>query len=219
MVAEILGDAAHGKRCFGNSMYEQMWHQRKRRPDMRIPYIAYRRATLLMKKGAETWEGIFRLPGNLAHVKEMADALNRGDDPLTDVSLNDLASLFKSWFGDLPIPLVPPEAVARLTEIANGSHNFVEFLATLPPLHTLVLTFLIGFLQKLSIAQEVTKMNARNLAICFAPNVVSSAGVAPEDFGKHAETAARFVTDLIEKLDTAALYPTPMGGIAASSHS
>jgi hypothetical protein len=205
----ILADVVDGHRCFKVSVYEQMWHQRKAKRGLRIPWVVHRMAMLLLEKGAEQWEGIFRLPGSGAKVNELTDALNRGEDKLDAVGMNDLASLFKSWFAGLPIPLVPASEVSRLRGIAEKDRNFVDFVSTLPPLHARVLTYLIGFLQKMAPAANVTRMTAKNLAICFSPNIISSEGVGAADFARHTEMSSDFVVELIEKLDTSTVYPDP----------
>jgi hypothetical protein len=208
MLDAILADIEAETRCFKVSVYEQMWHQERSRPEFGVPFVVVRMANLLVEKGAEKREGIFRLPGNMARVAQLAEALNRGDDQLQDTVLDDLASLFKSWFGGLPIQLVPTEEVPSLLRVAAVDKDYVGFLRTLPPLHRNVITYLIGFLKQMSLAAAVTKMTAKNLAICFSPNIVSSEGVATADVGRHTDASTEFLVSLIEKLDASAIYPT-----------
>jgi hypothetical protein len=146
----------------------------------------------------------------MARVNEMWEALNRGENPLAEATLNDLASLFKGWFAGLPVPIVPASEVPRLRAVGDGDRNFVDFVATPPPLHGVVLTYLVGFLHRMSLAAEVIKMPAQNLAICFGPNVISSDGVGAMEFARHAELSSDFLVDLIDKLDTRSLFPQPI---------
>jgi hypothetical protein len=192
---------------FGASLEEQMWCQRVRFPDLPVPVMPHQIATIMLSRGAEQREGIFRLPGNMKKVKELEAAIARGPSALKSAELNDLGSLLKSWYGSLPEQLIPKEIGAKIPPAAPPA-QFVEIADQLPPLNRLTLKYLIGFLQRVTKAQEVTKMGPKNLAICFCPNLIDmSSAVDPMKAAKLSDTAQAFVIALIENWDTSEVYP------------
>jgi hypothetical protein len=163
----------------------------------------------LLEKGCETVEGIFRLPGNMKTVDQLALSANQGRNPFSRANIHDLASLLKKWFRDLPDPTVPIDAVLGLRG-AYEDKGYIEFIQWLPKAHTHTLMFLIGFLHRLSAAEPVTKMGPKNLAICFGPNIVKTRDNSdPDTIKLLAEIAIEFLTTLIEKWDCSEIYPMP----------
>ena len=159
-----------------------------------------------MKKAGNV-EGIFRLPGNMRIVNEMVHELNKGKDPLSNAGVHDLASLLKLWFRDLPDPTIPVSMLGALSDTYEKK-NYFEFIATLPPAHYNVLKYLIGFLQQLSTCEAQTKMNAKNYAIVFAPNIVQPKDITePFQVSRYSDIAIEFMLTLIEKWDTSDIYP------------
>lgn len=192
---------------FGVSIYEQIWNQRKAHGSCPIPYVEYEIIKQLNLKKAGNVEGIFRLPGNMRIVNEMVNELNRGKDPLDKANVHDLASLLKLWFRDLSDPTIPVSMLGALSDTYEKKTYF-EFIATLPPAHYNVLKYLIGFLQELSTHQEQTKMNSKNYAIVFAPNIVQPKDITePFQVSRYSDIAIDFMLTLIEKWDTSDIYP------------
>jgi hypothetical protein len=209
MFAQFVQDCKAGHQTFGASVYEQLWNQRLIRPKMPVPYIVHEMAQALLAKGAETYEGIFRVSGNLKKVKEMEEIVNNGGDVIKTADLNDLASLFKSWFASLPESLVTDYHLGPL-KTAFERRTHLQFVATLPKAHYFCLKYLIGFLQRLVRAEDVTRMTAKNLAIVFAPNIVYSGSVTdPAALTRHGEVAHDFIITLIETWDVTDMYPPP----------
>jgi hypothetical protein len=163
----------------------------------------------LIAKGAEAHEGIFRLPGNIRKVKDMEQALNDGQDPVTGADLNDLASLFKSWFGSLPEALITDDQLPKL-KTAYETKEYVEFVQAIPRAHSITLKYLIGFLKRMTPCEAATKMSAKNYAICFAPNIVSSGSITNQSMlAQYAEISQEFLVHLIGHWDTSDIYPPP----------
>ena len=206
-VHKIPTEYQTGHRQFGASIYEQIWNQRRSVRKLPFPYIVHHMAEQLLKKGAETKEGIFRLPGNLKKVDEMAEATNIGRDAISSADINDVASLFKKWFRDLPDPVVDMDNVERLRDYAEAK-DYVTFANTLPRAHKMTLMYLIGFLQRLEKAESVTLMSAKNLGIVFGPNVVQLIGCnEPGKLHDFAVWANEMMEDLIKRWDTSQIYP------------
>jgi hypothetical protein len=194
-------------RAFGASIYEQLWNQRTRYPNATIPVTLHLMAKALIQKGAEDREGIFRMPGNQSRVKQMQNTINEGGSPYADAEINDLGSLFKSWFGCLPELLIDRELLPKL-ETAAERQKFMDLLGELPPSSLAVLKYLIGFLKRLCLHEDRTKMGAKNLAICFAPNLVDTWTIKdPGQARTCALSAQALVQQLIERWDTRGMYP------------
>ena len=202
-ILEIPSHPFSSATIFGCSLYEIMWGQRRTVPLCPIPYFLVQMAQALISKGCFEHEGIFRKPGNIRKVDEMAANANKGIEVLTDASLDDIASLMKKWFRDLNDYIVPNN-LAKFMNIAVNQGQTIPFAAALPPVNSITLAYLIGFLQDLSKHENKTKMGPQNLSMCFSPNIVS-----PE-FSSDSLTAGpgqAFLLDLIEHWDVSLIYP------------
>ena len=208
-VKMIPQQVSMGWQTFGASIYEMMWNQRTKEPRLPIPFIEYYMTSFLLKLGATKQEGIFRIPGNLAKVESMATGINSGKDMINGATLNDVASLFKQWFRDLPNPVVPIDRVPDVVKIyQDGNKDFIPFCNTLPRPHKMVLMFLVGFLQDLSKYKSETKMDANNLSIVFGPNIIQSNNITEQDQAKDiSDIAKAFLMHLINNWDTSEIYP------------
>ena len=199
---------------FNVSLYEIMWGQRRSFPKCPIPFFLHQMCQALIHRNALTSEGIFRLPGNMKVVNEMAAAANRGEDVLSNIavqnqtsgSIDDLASLLKLWTRELIEPIVPYASVAQLLK-AYTAGNTIEFVTSeLPKLNLMTLAYLIGFLQYVSSFAAQNKMTAKNLAICFGPNLIRA-----NDQAILLNFSSGSMNDIIELLindwDVSSVYP------------
>lgn len=194
---------------FVSSIYEHLWFQRKAYPNVKIPMIVHKMATAILEKGAENTEGIFRLPGNMKLVQEMIVRIGKGEDPLQEAKLHDVLSLFKQWFRDLPNPTCPVESLPYL-KTAHETQTYLDFVSNhIPPAHLNLLGYLIGFLQRLVKSAEITKMNSKNMAIVFAPNIVQpSVDInEPTQIKEYSEISISFLKFLIDNWDVSNFYP------------
>jgi hypothetical protein len=161
----------------------------------------------LIEKGCDRREGPFRLPGSAMKVAQMQESINEGGNPLPIAEFNEVASLFKSWFRSLPQPIVDKETV-RTLKTAFEMKAYIMFVADLPPAHGFVLKFLIGFLQRLLPAESVTRMTAKNYAICFAPNIVDTESATDTNQAAFlCDMAIEFMCELMDTWDTRDIYP------------
>jgi hypothetical protein len=206
-VGRIPDEVKGSSKVFGASVYEQLWNQRKKYPLMPIPVTVHLIAEAILAAGAERTEGVFRRPGNMQKIKAMQEAINVGQMPIAGADIHDLASLFKAWFSSLPEPILGSDI---LPELKTGEETklYVSVVAQLQPAHAAVLKYLVGFLRKLTLAENVTLMGASNLAICFAPNLVDMNNLADHLQARaFCNMAQEFFTSLIATCDTAASYP------------
>ncbi|KAJ8404928.1 hypothetical protein AAFF_G00333150 [Aldrovandia affinis] len=138
-------------------------------------------------------EGLFRVPGNSVRQQALKEMLNTG----VDVDLetggyhpNDVASLLKTFLGELPEPLLTHRhyhAHLKITDLAlfdeRGNKTAVPdkerqiealqlLLLILPPANRTLLKLLLDLLYQTAKQQDKNKMSAFNLALMFAPHVI-----------------------------------------------
>ena len=202
-IMEIPTHPFSSSTVFGCSLYEIMWGQRRTVPTCPIPYFLVQMVQMLIKKGCFSKEGIFRKPGNIKKVNEMATNANSGMEVLSGAALDDIASLMKKWFRDMNDYIVPNN-LAHFMNVALQEGKTIAFAAALPPVNSITLAYLIGFLQELAKYEGTTKMGPENLAMCFSPNIVS-----PEFASKtlSAGPGQSFLLYLIEHWDVSLIYP------------
>lgn len=209
-VKNIFMQLSMGCQVFGISVYEMMWNQRTKYPNLPIPYIEYHFTRHILEKGGASQEGLFRISGRMTEVRKMIETFNTGVDAIqSDTSVNDICSTFKAWFREMPIPIVQPDKFAEITTVGeNEKHKYIEYAESLLKAHKNVLKFLIGFLQNLVIYKEATRMDAKNLSIVFGPNIVQYDEESTESDIKITSDAANgFLQYLIENWDTSDIYP------------
>lgn len=203
-ILEIPSHPFSSNLIFGVSLYEVMWGQRRYFPNCPIPIFMHKCAEAIIAKGGMKSQGIFRLSGSMRRVEEMTNAANLGEDVLQGPELNDLASFFKKWVREIPETLVPPLYEEAYNDANDGTHRIIEFVNSLPKLYKCSLGYLVGFLQKIAIAVDETKMTATNLAIVFAPNVIQYKSDMMRDSSSNSRT---FLTYLLENWDVSFVYP------------
>jgi hypothetical protein len=215
IVAGLIRDAADGQCWYGSSVYEQMHFQAKIAPHCPVPLFLPRVGGALLARGAATREGIFRVPGSLRRIQEIAAELNGGGggDSLATAHINDLAYLFKAWFGDLPIAVIPPEYVDDLLELGQAQEKYLPFVERIPPLHRAVLAFLAGFLRQIAQTADVTRMTVRFLAMCFGYKLLPPETPMAADLEKRRDLAVDFLETIIKQMDTSGIYPLPPGAV------
>lgn len=192
---------------FGASLYEVMWCQRRQHPNCPIPYFLIEICAKMNELRCKEREGVFRMPGSMKRVDELAVLANEGHNVLEGINLDDCASLMKKWFRDISGMIVPINLAPYLSGFTEKD-QFIEFAASLPPVNSMTLAYLIGFLQELSVHQEKTKMGVKNLAMVFSPNIVqfdmsSAVGSTRLDAG----VGQFFLEQLIENWDVSLIYP------------
>uniref|UniRef100_A0A0E0LJK8 Rho-GAP domain-containing protein n=1 Tax=Oryza punctata TaxID=4537 RepID=A0A0E0LJK8_ORYPU len=114
-------------------------------------------------------EGIFRITPENSQEENVREQLNRGLVP-DDIDVHCLASLIKAWFRELPegvLDSLSPEQVLH----CNTEEECVELVRLLPPTQAALLNWVVEFMADVVEEEESNKMNARNVAMVFAPNM------------------------------------------------
>ena len=99
----------------------------------------------------------------------MRDQLNRGVVP-ENIDVHCLAALIKAWFRELPCGVLDglsPEEVLN----CNTEEESVELIKQLKPTESALLSWAVDLMADVVEEEEFNKMNARNIAMVFAPNM------------------------------------------------
>jgi hypothetical protein len=194
--------------CFGVSLWEIYVAQAGQYPELMAPRAIHLIAERMFALGAETTQGIFRVPGNKAKTEQIiAGTAGDGPDYMADCSVHDVASAFKSWFRDIPGSIVGKSDMAKLMKM-NDAKEQIVFASQLPFLNRMVLMYLVGVLRRVELAKEVTQMTLANLTMVFAPNIAFiDAAEDIKDVPKITAQSSLFLTNLIEHWNVAACYP------------
>ncbi|CAN1823418.1 Rho GTPase-activating protein 2 [Linum perenne] len=114
-------------------------------------------------------EGIFRINPENGQEEHVRDQLNRGIVP-DDIDVHCLAGLIKAWFRELPSGVLDglsPEHVLQ----CNTEEESVELVKQLKPTEAALLNWAVDLMADVVHEEEHNKMNARNIAMVFAPNM------------------------------------------------
>ncbi|XP_075904990.1 rho GTPase-activating protein 19 isoform X2 [Nelusetta ayraudi] len=175
-------------------------------------------------------EGLFRVPGNSVRQQALRELLNSGADVDLqggDFHPNDVASLLKSFLGELPEPLLTHRHFTAHLKIADltllderGNKTAVPnkerqvealqlLLLLLPPANRSLLKLLLDLLHHTARQQERNKMSAFNLALMFAPHVLWPRHMTAADLKdnlKKLNSTMAFLIKHSQKLFRAPLY-------------
>ncbi|XP_076237649.1 myTH4 and RhoGAP_KIAA1688 domain-containing protein RhoGAP93B isoform X2 [Calliopsis andreniformis] len=198
---------------FGATLSEVMALQRDRFPNRELPWIQTTLTRQVLARGGILTEGIFRVSADADEVSALKAWLDRFEDSTILAASQDAhapASLLKLWVRELYEPLIPD---SFYTECVSMRHDDAEVSAAnvaalvdrLPDLNRRVLCHLIRFLQIFARPEVVarTKMDANNLAMVMAPNILRCTSQDPRVILENARKEMAFVRTLIESLDTA----------------
>ncbi|KAJ4841967.1 Rho GTPase-activating protein 1 [Turnera subulata] len=138
-----------------------------------VPTILLLMQSRLYAQGGLQAEGIFRINGENSQEEYVRDQLNSGVVP-EGVDVHCLAGLIKAWFRELPagvLDSLSPEQVMQ----CHSEEACAELVRHLPPTETALLDWAINLMADVVQHEHVNKMNARNIAMVFAPNMTQMA--------------------------------------------
>lgn len=134
-----------------------------------VPTILLLMQERLYTQGGLKAEGIFRINPENSQEEHVRDQLNRGIVP-KDIDVHCLAGLIKAWFRELPEGILDglsPEDVLQ----CNTEEECVELVKELLPIPAALLNWAVDLMADVVEEEESNKMNARNIAMVFAPNM------------------------------------------------
>ncbi|XP_030521182.1 rho GTPase-activating protein 1 [Rhodamnia argentea] len=134
-----------------------------------IPTILLLMQRRLYAQGGLQAEGIFRINAENSQGEFVRDHLNRGIIP-EGIDVHCLAGLIKAWFRELPrgvLDSLSPEQVM----LCQTEEDCAELVRLLPPTEAALLDWAINLMCDVAQMEHQNKMNARNIAMVFAPNM------------------------------------------------
>ncbi|KAK4392060.1 Rho GTPase-activating protein 1 [Sesamum angolense] len=114
-------------------------------------------------------EGIFRINPENGQEEYVREQLNNGVIP-DNIDVHCLAGLIKAWFRELPngvLDSLPPEQVME----AQSEDECAQLVRLLPPTEAALLNWAVNLMADVAQMERLNKMNARNIAMVFAPNM------------------------------------------------
>ncbi|KAL1827402.1 hypothetical protein ACET3Z_005814 [Daucus carota] len=174
---------------------------------------------LYTQKGLKA-EGIFRINPENSKEEYVRDQLNKGIVP-KDIDVHCLAGLIKAWFRELPSGVLDglfPEEVLQ----CNTEEESVELVKQLKPTETALLNWAIDLMSDVVEHEDSNKMNARNIAMVFAPNMTQMSD--PLTALMHAVQVMNLLKTLIiktlrEREETTIEGYSPMSNCSSARHS
>ncbi|KAK8492354.1 hypothetical protein V6N13_035204 [Hibiscus sabdariffa] len=134
-----------------------------------VPTILLLMQSHLYARGGLQAEGIFRINAENSQEEYVREQLNRGVIP-DGIDVHCLAGLIKAWFRELPsgvLDSLPPEEVME----AQSEEECARLVRLLPPTEAALLDWAINLMADVVQVEHLNKMNARNVAMVFAPNM------------------------------------------------
>eukprot|EP01102_Stenamoeba_stenopodia_P015210 TRINITY_DN5164_c0_g2_i2.p1 TRINITY_DN5164_c0_g2~~TRINITY_DN5164_c0_g2_i2.p1 ORF type:complete len:349 (+),score=116.63 TRINITY_DN5164_c0_g2_i2:361-1407(+) len=155
-----------------------------------------------------TAEGIFRIAGNAVDVANLKAQFESGKRKTftTDDCIYDVAALLKMYFRELqPEPLMTFDLyeafIAAMQEPGKEKTLVSKLLSLTPVPNLLMLGKLMGFLKKVAHPANRNKMDAKNLAICFGPNLLYPRVETMETVIGNAMHVTNLITMFVEEYD------------------
>ncbi|KAG8143639.1 putative Glucocorticoid receptor DNA-binding factor 1-like protein, partial [Naja naja] len=147
-------------------------------------------------------EGIYRVSGNKSEMESLQRQFDQDhnlDFAEKDFTVNAVAGAMKSFFSELPDPLVPYNMQIELVEAHKINdreqklHALKEVLKKFPKENYEVFKYVISHLNKVSHNNRTNLMTSENLSICFWPTLMR-----PDFSTMDALTATRIYQTIIE---------------------
>lgn len=160
-----------------------------------VPTILLRMQHHLYSEGGLQTEGIFRITGENGQEKDIRNQLNTGVVP-HGIDVHCIAGLIKAWFRELPtgvLDSLTPQQVMH----CNTEEECVRLVDLLPHTEAALLDWAINLMVDVVQYECQNKMNARNIAMVFAPNMTQMAD--PLTALIHAVQVMNFLKTLIHK--------------------
>uniref|UniRef100_A0ACD5XYZ8 Uncharacterized protein n=1 Tax=Avena sativa TaxID=4498 RepID=A0ACD5XYZ8_AVESA len=160
-----------------------------------VPTILLMMQRRLYEQGGLRAEGIFRINAENSQEELVRDRLNRGIVPY-GIDVHCLAGLIKAWFRELPTGVldpIPPEQVMQ----CQSEEDCARVAKCLPLTEATLLDWAVNLMADVVQEEQINKMNARNIAMVFAPNMTQMAD--PLTALMYAVQVMNFLKMLIQK--------------------
>ncbi|XP_020581376.1 rho GTPase-activating protein 5-like [Phalaenopsis equestris] len=138
-----------------------------------VPTILLLMQRSLYEQGGLRAEGIFRINAENSQEEHVRDQLNSGVVP-SGIDVHCLAGLIKAWFRELPSGVLDPLSPERVMQ-CQTEEDCGQLAESLPPTEASLLNWAINLMADVVQEEHENKMNARNVALVFAPNMTQMA--------------------------------------------
>lgn len=198
-------------------------------PDRPIPLFIEKCVRFIETTGLNT-EGLYRVSGNKSEMESMQRQFEQDhglDLVEKDFAINTVAGGLKSFFSELPEPLVPCALQVDLLDAfkiidrEQRLYTMKDVLRKFPRENYDVFKYVVSHLHKVSQLSRLNLMTSENLSICFWPTLMR-----PDFTTMDALTATRTYQTIIEAfIHQCAFFfynqplidsPTGLGGLPAS---
>ncbi|CAM4602303.1 unnamed protein product [Lepidochelys olivacea] len=174
-------------------------------PDGILPKPIMDMLLLLYHEGPST-RGIFRRSANAKICKELKEKLNSGDDVQMDgESVFVAAAVITDFLRNIPDSVLSSDMHGlwmEAVDTVNRGHKteaIKSLVKQLPEANLILLRHLFGVLHHIEQNSEENQMNAFNLALCIAPNMLwLPSPTGPEEESRSTKKVAMLVQFLIE---------------------
>ncbi|KAL2331920.1 hypothetical protein Fmac_019501 [Flemingia macrophylla] len=158
-----------------------------------VPTILLLIQSHLYAQGGLQVEGIFRINADNGQEEHVRDQLNLGVVP-EGIDVHCLAGLIKAWFRELPTGILDSISSEQVMQ-CQTEEECTELVRNLPHTEASLLDWAINLMADVVQHEHLNKMNARNIAMVFAPNMTQMAD--PFTALMHAVQVMNFLKTLI----------------------
>jgi hypothetical protein len=135
--------------------------------------------------------GLFRVPGDGRQLKAYRQLYDRHEKVYMN-GIHEAAGVLKLYFRELPTPIIPKKLYQPFLDVEKEGVELEEkiekyryLLSMLPRENSMVLHYLMYFLTCVAKCAATNKMEEKNIAIVWAPNLLRS-----WNSSKHTDAAA-----------------------------
>lgn len=148
--------------------------------DNPIPVFLQKAIEFIEKEGLDA-EGLYRVPGNRAHVELLFQKFDENPDVSIDdldIAVNAVATAVKDFFFKRLPPLLDPEFMEDLETIALTQDKSIKMLELgkllkrLPSTNFGVIKFIFQHFVRVTDRSKENCMDSKNLAICWWPTLL-----------------------------------------------
>ncbi|XP_068662029.1 rho GTPase-activating protein 5-like [Aristolochia californica] len=138
-----------------------------------VPTILLLMQRRLYSQGGLQAEGIFRINAENSQEEYVRDQLNRGIVP-EGIDVHCLAGLIKAWFRELPTGVLDSLSSEQVMQ-CQSEDECAQLVSLLPSTEGALLDWAVNLMADVVQEEHRNKMNARNVAMVFAPNMTQMA--------------------------------------------
>jgi hypothetical protein len=149
-------------------------------PITQIPVFLQKAIKFIEKEGLDA-EGLYRVPGNRAHVELLFQKYDENNDVCMeelDIAVNAVATAVKDFFFKRLPPILGTESMEELESIALRPDRSIKMLELgallkgLPRTNFAVLKFIFQHFVRVTERSKENCMDSKNLAICWWPTLL-----------------------------------------------